>query len=387
MQFDKQRLFFLVLFGVVAAAILVGGWSFLSSSRRYDEQLNDLEKKIRITKKEAVKIAKLHRQMKQYRLHSLPGDTFLAGREYRHYLRGLMEECDFENIQVPNPLISDKAYPKAASPRTSSKAKKKAEPIYTALAFPRVRGEVSLAGLTSFLKRFEMTPLLHQIKTLTVEPADESSKGRSKRLTVTMSIEALIIEKADRPETLVSIDERLVPFEVFCGMQQGPVGLALVPWAIGPSGPFAQKKMADLRAHRKYAAIPQKDIFVGYIPPPPPPRPPIVQTEPEPEPEEEDDLDVKEFVRLMMITVTEERAEAKLRNRLDSREIRLRTSPGFNFFRISNISGTRTLLKAQVVHIDYRNVYFVWENKLYRFHIGDTLARAIQEPIFLDLPR
>src|SRR5262249_30248342 len=95
----------------------------------------------------------------------------------------------------------------------------------------------------------------------------------------------------------------------------------------------------------------------------------------------EDAVNIPDFVYLTDITLGEGRQEAFLRNRLTNREMRLRMSAGFNTFRITDEAGERTLVRAELVRIDTRDIYFRANGSVYALHVGQNLADAMRRPL------
>ena len=393
---EKNLLFLLVLVVIVSGGLFFVFLTHQWTTANYQKDLGELNTKLR--QKKIVKLKMMRdwkKKMDHYQVVSLPEDPVVAKREYYHFLRNLMTECDFEEINITDNPREDETYVSKKRISSRSKSTKPVPPVYSRLTFFPVRGKASLPDLIDFLNKFERTPLLHKIKSLTVEPVDKKEYDSSRDpLEVSMTVEALIVQGTKHPETLMGFDNTYVPVDILTGLRQGPVGLAQLPWVAGPTGPFYKVKYAAGRPDRDYSVLSRKNIFVGYVPPPPPrkkyvpppPKPPPKKEEPK-EPPPETGPDVKEFVRLMMITLDGEQSKAVLRNRLgvggpgEDGYHSLKTEKGYDSFRIATLSGVRTAVLGKVLKIDYRNVYFRWEDRVYCFHIGETLAQAVRQPL------
>jgi len=232
--------------------------------RNIDRLQDDLaEKRDKISKILAEK-PKLELWKKQ----SLPADIGLARLEYEKFLRELFRQSWFEGSSysvTPRPL-------ETRTGLLTGPGKK--ESAFTALGFAVQIQEGELADLVDFMERFYRTPLLHEIKSMTISrpltplanpgaPQGPGARQRSQNvLKVDMSIEALVLRDADtRSQLLPGIDRTLVGADVIVTLCNGPSGFALVPWAVGPTGPLGPGNLAI--PPREYASIGGKDIFYG----------------------------------------------------------------------------------------------------------------------------
>lgn len=106
------------------------------------------------------------------------------------------------------------------------------------------------------------------------------------------------------------------------------------------------------------------------------PDPDKVVVEPQPE-----GPDMTQFVYLTFINQTVIREEAFLRNRATNRMTRLRSTAGYNIFRITDESGDKVQLQAKVLRIESRDVYFQVDDEIFRLHIGQSVAEALRRPL------
>jgi hypothetical protein len=307
-------------------------------------------------------------KLELWRKQSLPADISLARLEYEKYLRELIRQSGFEGNSfsvTPRPLETRTGI-------LTGPGKK--EPAFTSLGFA-VKAQGELADLVDFMERFYRTPLLHEIKSMTITrpltPLANPVGGAVPRgqlqpkseLEVSMNIEALVLHDADsRSQLIPGIDRGLARADVLDTLCNGPSGLALLPWAVGPTGPMGSGNLA-LPA-REYASIAGKDIFYG--------PPAAVQIA--------EQVDATEYVYLTDITHTGEKAEAFLYDRYNNSKTRLRASAGFDSFRIRNAKG-ETLVQGKIIRIEDRDVIFRSDDKYYSMHVGQSLEEVLKHPL------
>ncbi len=369
MKEDKKRLLRIV--GLAAALCVLAGlvwFFFVSPWLEYDARISDLNEKIFQVQRDITKKIKEKNELEKFRLISLPTNIYVARREYERFLNDLLTESGFHVDYLHGSDVQVQNRSQAARPGA-----KKETPVYQPVLF-EVRGLASVKDLAVLLDRFHRTPLLHKIKTMSLESADAKAKSaRPDVLQVSLAVEALIVKGADaRGQNVAGVDERLVELDVLSVLRGGPAGLALVPWALGPSGPFAQRQLASLAARRDYSIIARNNVFVGE-------RPPVKRPDPE---EMEDPADMKQFTYLIGISINGIRAEAYLRNRYTNKYIRLRSSSIFNKFTITDEFGERVVMEGKVRKIDAREVYFEYRGEIYRLHVGENISQALsQQPL------
>lgn len=311
-------------------------------------------------KREQIAAVQLQRpKLELWQTLSLPHDSDMARREYEKHLNNLMRQSRFR-------AGSFTVTPKPADNKSSPKIGAKKDPIYTVLTFT-IQAHTSLYNLVDFLEQFYRTSLLHQIKTLTItRPA--TSTGPDQRpnmstLDINMTIEALVLAQAQKRSSLLpSIDRRLLGLDLGIAIRGGPTGLALVPWAIGPTGLLGPQQLAV--PEREYASIAGKNIFYG----PPPPR------------DRSNTVDVTEFVRLTDITQSERKTEAFLYDRYNNRTTRLRLSVGFAAFTVFDSDG-KLAIRGTVVQMSDREVVFRVDDKYYAMHVGQSLQEVLEKPL------
>jgi hypothetical protein len=298
-------------------------------------------------------------RLDRWRQLSLPPDFDAATRAYYQYLNNLMLQCGFP------PGTFTVTPPKVDEQRSSKMLAGKKQPVYTSLVFQVNSENARMSYLAPMLEGFYRTPLLHEIKSLTIEVPSVAGPSQAKDdLQIKMTIEALIVAGADQRNYLLpNIDRRLVALDTFTALQGGVPGLALAAWAAGPTGPEGPGELAQ--PPRNYLAMADKNIFQGR---------PLQKPK-------GDQVDVTKFVYLTDISFNGSQSpEAFLYNQFTNKQTRLRTSPGFNKFVIRN-DAEETLLDAQVIKIVKWDVIFSAGERYYRLHIGDNIQNAMRQAL------
>jgi hypothetical protein len=224
----------------------------------------------------------------------------------------------------------------------------KKEPIYTRITFT-VQADATMASIVRMMEQFYKTPLLHQIKNLTLQRqlTATTTQARTNELRVQMTIEALVVTGADnRTWLLPNIDRRLLAVDLAAALRHGPNFLGLALWHAGPTGPPHQ---GDLLADppRNYEAIAQKNIFLGR-----PPPPAVTRDDGIPE------WLAPRWVYMTDITRNDRRTESFLFDRSTNRRFRLRATEGFNTFPFVRDGEGRTVVRGAVVKIDDRDIIY-----------------------------
>jgi len=166
----------LSLFGLFSAGQL---WTRLVAEpgKEAVAKENGLKERIRKTKLQ-VKLAKQHvKQLREWRARSLPTDVQSARTLYQGWLNQLVESTGLEQ------RVFDSGSPVS-------------RPGLLVLPFS-VRGTGSMEQLTELLYQFYKAPHLHRIRTLSITPVASGS-----RLSLSLAIEALIVEGCERTDQL-----------------------------------------------------------------------------------------------------------------------------------------------------------------------------------------
>ncbi len=310
-------------------------------------------------------------RLQRYRQMSLPADPDRAKREYENFLNATLIKSGFATGTFG---VTSQGVDNRASPVTSGK-----KPIYTKLAF-NADGTARLENVVRFLEAFYRTPLLHQIRDLSITRSNTPNAPRpgqvgppapggnapqkQNELQVHFKVEALIMAGADhRNYLLPNIDSEYLMRDTVAAMTGKPLGFGAVMWAIGPTGPRGPGVLAQ--PPRNYHAILGKDIFFG---------PPTVV------PRSTDELDYTQVVQLTDITRTAGFVEAVLYQRFNNRNIRLRTTLDHSHYRLMDDKG-QLVVQATVVKIMDQDIILQVDDRYYKMHVGNTLAEALEQPL------
>jgi hypothetical protein len=278
---SRERLmsFLLILFIGLAVAGFLGYQFILGPIQEANTSIAELETKIEDME---LREAKLQKDTKQYEIDrkmSLPADVDLARRQYGIQLESLLRKSRFvaNTIKVTPRPVDAKTVP-VLGPK---------KPAYSKLLFDiQVSGE--LANLVEFLELFYKQPLLHQIKSMTVQrPTSNNERRRnSTNMEMTIIVEALVLDKAEARATLAPVPSG---FNMLGG-GGGAYSVGQVGMTSGQGAPY-QLDPVLATPTRTYAAITGKNIFFG-----PPPKEPVVEKEFVADP------DFSPFIKLVAIT-------------------------------------------------------------------------------------
>lgn len=358
-----------MVLAIIGALVGVGGCYYLLNSwvlaplREYNRQISALEDDVDDKERDYARIVLGKRQLlDKWQPRSLPANPDRAAAEYGQYLRNLLlrqSELSSDEFKGPEP------WEMKAAP-TGTQAKKAG---HITLTFS-VRGKGTLTQLVHALRTFQETPLMHRVRSLTLDRLDQKDrdgKDPNPRLGYQMVVEAMIVNNAHRySDHLLAPDSRLALFDALAALTRLPMGWGMTSWAIGPTGPLAQRKLAQEYGGREYAYLEDRNIFAGEIlsaktalPPGPDPR---------------------EYVKLVSTTPTSN--EAHLLNRLEGfREVRIGTQKGFQHFRLLDPNTSEEVLRGKVLKVAQRDVYFMVGEDAYAIHVGDTFDQAMRRAL------
>jgi hypothetical protein len=254
------------------------GYSFvLSPLLEKDKQIKQKTDEIRQVQNDIDDILAAKRKYEAQRQQSLPADPAqgvgVAREEYGRLLEGLCRRADLTGLKIIVAEPDNKSVPMLA-------AKK---PAYTKLAWD-VSAKGDLYHLVDFLRLFYSQPLLHTVKSMTVQrPADNRSRT-TRELDVNVKVEALVLDNAPARPNLLPINREIA-------LLSGSAAYTGFNFAVVQNGRGAPVPppgvLAD--AQRDYLAIAGKNVFFG-----PPPRTP---TRPDKGPED----DISQFIVLTSI--------------------------------------------------------------------------------------
>ncbi len=361
----------LAILGLGGGAILVYK-AFVVPLQTAHKTLAALRDEVDTRDLQLLTILKEKRKLDSWRILGLHSNVSKASHQYARYLNEV-----FKNSGL---TVDDMHGPPTDLKETRAAAKKSA---HTTLTFTiHAHGEV--AQLAKFLFDFQRAALPQRLRSLNLDrPEGTAAKQAGSRIGMKMVIEVLVVQGRDAQAEHWPSPEVV---DTLVAMARGPVGFPVVPWALGVPGPRGQRLLGQTLPSRNYADLSRRNPFVGALPPPPPPPPPT----PIPMPVVEEGPDMREFVRLVSITLADRKTqtyrnqEAFLRNFLvKTNDIRLCGAPrsGYDSFRIYNEEGSRVILRGKVLRIDSRDVYFQVDGEVYGIHIGQTLAEAMRRSL------
>jgi hypothetical protein len=355
---------------VIAATVLLGGAGWLFNEgflkpldQRADNQ-RKLEQDIEDRRKQLHQILADRPRLERYRRLSLPADLEMDRVEYEKFLVSLMSQSGFDSASstvTPKPLDTQRtgnALPGA----------RKAPAPFTRLGFA-VQAHAKLGDLVKFLDSFYRAGFLHQVRKLSIQRTTGAFGPQQQRpddLDISFDVEALVVNGAEKRGFLLpTIDGKTLAAETALGLAHAPTGLALTAWAAGPTGPMGPGVLA--RSTTSYADMSAKNIFTG-----------AAESGPE-----GDVVEVTHFVYLTDITYSKGRYEAFLYDRYNNHTTRLRSSAGFDRFRISDNNG-KQMIQGKVVHLDSRFLIYQANGKYYTLHVGQNIGESLKKPMSRD---
>ena len=339
-QRDQKIVLMLVLglVGLGAAFMAVQSW-FLGPLAKYNNDIAALATDVTAKNQQIAGILRDRKLLDKARLLSLPVSQKDALEKYDAYLHKLLSASGLTELDVQEQPPADiKA---TSNGQTQANGAKK--PEHKILTF-QVRAKGNLASVVSALENLRRTPVMHRVRGLTLTRKENSAKDLNKdNLNVQMTIEAMIVAGAKkdftptlRPDTSVALPTESHP--------------------------------------RRYSDIARKNIFTG-------PLPPVAQKGPSPEIAEFDES-IPGFVLLDHTEPTSQEAFLITRVfRMPETRLRAKKGSGYDTFRIMNEDRTKVLVKARVMRVDQRDVYFQVKDDVYGVHIGHSIADAMRRPL------
>ncbi len=246
------------------------------------------------------------KRLADWELHSLPTNRDLARSLYQNWLLSLVDKVKLQGANVDSqPSVMRKGA------------------VFEKLGFT-VRGTGNLQQLTQFLYDFYRAGHLHQLRRLEIEPIEG---GR--QLTLTFTIEALILPKADRKDKLT-----------------------------------AEEADRTLRPLAEYNdAIVKRNLFSPYTPPPPEP-PKIAEKPPEVPPE---NFNPVKAAFVTAIVQEDDRPQVWVNLRTSGEILKLRSGDKID---VGTYHGTITSINSMDVVIQA-------EGKQYRATLGKSIFEAV----------
>jgi hypothetical protein len=355
----REKTLLLTLVTIILVGVFgFGGWKFVwepyKTRKAMVAALTDTADK---KQKELQDLKQAQANMALYRSMSLPANADYARSEYGKYLRDMLSK---NGLTDPVPTVTvTPADDKEQNKKLPGGAKK--EPPYQKVSV-RVVAEGKLENVDKVLEEFYRTPLLHQIHDLTIErPLTPNGQGRERDVKLTMTIEALIVNGAQKRNYLITeVDPNLLAIDTVAALRREPMGFGMALDAIRPggraNGPYRLNgvRYASSGTNRDYAAIAWKNVFYG-----PPPAQRITGPTTPKEEDKPAELMATRFVRLNHL-YSGTRVETHLYDVSTDHMFKPRASIGNNTFPFIKDGYARSVVLGTVVKVDDEdwNVYF-----------------------------
>lgn len=319
-------------------------------------EIDDKERELRFIESE-----KFRRE--SGRVLPLPGPVERAASDYARFLKPLLHEAGLTVDEFQGP-------PPQEAKATVAGAKKST--TYIVLPY-QVRAKGDLPSLAAALETMRRTPVQHRVRSLTLDRID--ARDAIGKLGIQMTVDVMVAPQAKKGARLFPYpDSRLIPADALATLAGAPAGSVLFPW-VSQGIPLTQAVEFD-QVSRVRVDLEQFNPFLGEVPPPV-----VAKKEVEAPPVEPEGPDLREYIKLDAI---EPSKEAFLRNTFYKMPpIRLKSTPmsGYEIFRIMDEERTKTILRAKVLRIDPRVVYFQVGEDIYGIRFGQTLADAMKRPL------
>jgi hypothetical protein len=341
--------------------------SVLPAWKQTNGRIVSLEDEIEAKEREVSLIAAEKTRRESAKILPLSGSIDRAAAEYARYLKPLLHDAGLtvDEFQGPPPV----------EPKSLAAGQKKPS-VYQMLPY-QIRAKGDLPSLTYALENMRRTPVMHRVKSLTLDRLDP--KDTIAKLGIQMTVEVLVNPAGkSAPKLMPYPDPRMVPMDSLAVLSGLPAGALLNPWTA--EGLSVTQGFRYPHATTARVNLSKLNPFLGELPPPPP----VVaakEPEPEPEPTEPEGPDLREYVKLDTIVPP---TEAFFRNTyIKQAPIRIKSTPmsGYEIFRIMDEDRSRTIVRGKVLKIDPRVVYFQVGEDIYGILFGQTLADAMKRPL------
>jgi hypothetical protein len=363
----RERTLLVALVSVVGSGIVLiaGYYWFWAPLKAYERTIVDMRAKNNDEQAVIDQFNRDKKRMAMARVKSLPSNQNEASTEYVNYINWVLPRAGLRVEEVLPGQNAVEVKPVSSIPNINIK-----KTGHQMLTFT-VKARGTMSALAAALAEFQNTPYEHRIKTMTIDRADTTTKDESAKLIVNMIIETLIVSKAESKAGVPpGVDLRGALFDSLSSHYNMPTA--------GLGQMFATmyyNQMKQPETSRRYADMTKRNIFIGETvkiivdpPPPEPPPPPTPIKSPGP---------IPQYVRLVGIETN--RGEAHYLNlfyRKDERKISEKENSGYNTFLIASDDKTYTFLYGKVLKVEHRDVFFQVKDKVYKWHLGDTLAAA-----------
>jgi hypothetical protein len=322
-----------------------------------------------------------HRELVRLKALSLPTDPDPrhlafdgAWTGYDKYLRDLMKQSRVKTFQITGAPPAPRAQ---VNPRDRNK-----KPLVQTLTYT-IKATGELQSMVALLDSFYQTPLLHQVKAVTIKPVKTNQRqpSRTQDVDLNLTVETLLVDGAEKRYALMPGEGLAATLSVTAALARSTGG---IPIAFLPTGAamFRPLPMAGFSGPGRYAYIVRRNVFYRTLPPPP-----VV--------EKKLDVNVNEHVRLTSIVKTGNRWEAFFYNVFDNINTRVRAQDDRVFWarrqrmdriyeNISVWDDEGKKKTARVIRVDHTDVYFYFDDSYYGIHYGESLADAFNNKALSD---
>lgn len=160
-----------------------------------DQRIVTMRSEIDEKKATVAKAIERKKNLETYRTISLPRDVDLARLKYEEKLSAMIREAGFDPATIT-------IQPKPPDAKSGPVIMKGQQPVYTRLEFiVDMKGD--LLSMVDFMEKFYQVQLLHKIRNLKMTRPSGNANNRSTDIDIKMTIEALVMEKAEQRKTLV----------------------------------------------------------------------------------------------------------------------------------------------------------------------------------------
>jgi hypothetical protein len=363
----REKKLLIALIAVVGLGLVAfGTWNwFVVPLQNYNKTIASMREDNRVRQIDVDLFNRDRRKLMIARLKSLPPIPNEASTEYVNYLFSVLPRAGLSVEEVTPSQNAAEVKPVAPIPGI----KKTGHQMMTF----QVKARGTMKALSTALNAMQQTPYEHRIKSMNIDRADNLSDEDAK-LIINMMIETLLVAKAEtRPGVPPGVDMRGALFDCLSTHYNLPtVGLGQMAATMF----LNQTKPAE--TERRYADLSKRNIFVGETvkvvvkapaigptpPTPPTPPPPL-------------------FLRYIKLVGTEtSKGEAQYLNLYytkDEQRLSQKANSGYNTFRVGEKDGGYTFFYGKVLKVDSRDVYFQVKDKVFRWHLGDSLEKAYDE--------
>lgn len=370
---SRQRIMTMILATVLGGGAIIFGvmfW-FKTPLDNYNATIASLTAENQKKQEEFDAFQMQRKKLVLARAKSLPPNAAEATNEYQRYL---------QHVMTYNGLAVEDITPSQASKMKFQPTIPGIRDVGHQMMTYTVRARGELKSLVAAMELMQTTPYEHRIRNLTVNRPDmvRDSKEPNPKLHIEMVVETLLVAKSNAKTGLPpGYEAKYVILDSLAAQGGVPSGWGMLGSLV------AIKTSMPVPEYRNYKEIALRNIFTGPIAKIETITPPYVkQVEPEPTP-------VGPYTpKYVYLTHTDpEQQTAYWKNRVfRSLEQKLVAKPnsGYQHFKIADEPGDFIYLKAKVIRVDLRVVFFQKEKSIYAWHIGTSLEEALENSLDID---